>query len=210
MRHFLFLVIAICLYNCKPTNEKTRTETLEIFSTKGDGKTMEAGEMKYFESSEYDGKRKISTSYFEANGTLKGKEIFSYDGQDSVPIKADYVDNQNKLLSYYRNVKNQAGRMIASYAFDAANNDLLRVEQYYYSKGRMISKRIFDSQLNPNRRYAFTHDEFGNETGFQVYNAADSLVVNEEFKITKLDENKRWVEKWGFANGKPVTLHKRK
>jgi hypothetical protein len=200
--------MAACHNNSSGT---ASVEHLEIFKTTGDDKNMQAGDMTHHEATDYEGSRKKSTSYFDTNGKLKGKEIFIYEtSKDTVPVKADYVDDQQKLLSYYKYVVNGNGQMVASYAFDASNHELLRVEQYYYLKNLMTSKRIFDAQLNPSRRYAFSHDINGNEVGFQVYNAADSLVTKEEFKITKLDAHNKWVEKWGFANGKPVTLHKRK
>ncbi len=204
---FLFLVILSC---DKLAPKVQDTKNLEIYKTTGDEKTMQVGPMTHHESTMYEGNKKVATSYFETDGTLKGKELFYYDeSQDTVPIRAEYIDAQQKQLSYYKYIKNGNGQLIASYAFDASSHELLRVEEYYYIKNLMTSKRIFDGQLNPNRRYAFTYDTDGNESGFQVYGATDSLIVKEEFRITKKDEKNRWTEKWGFANGKPVTFHKR-
>lgn len=197
---------------CQKSNDShKKIENLEIYQTTGDEKTLAAGPMTHHESTEYSGNRKVSTTYYTTDGLIKGKEMFYYENEnDTIPYKADYVDAQQKLLSYYKYIKNGKDQLIASYAFDASTHELLRVEQYYYAKSVMTSKRIFDAQLNPSRRYAFTHDLYGNETGFQVYNEADSIVANEVFKITKMDEHNKWTEKWGFANGKPVTKHIRK
>ncbi len=207
----LSIVFTFGIFSCKQASLKSKTETLEIFKTVGTEVNMEAGEMQYYEATEYEGRRKKSTSYFEANGLLKGKEVFGYDdSQDTVPIKADYFDNNNKLLSYYKYIKNNKGQSIASFAFDASNDELLRIEQYNYKDSKIHSKRVFDAAMNPSRRYAFTYDQYGNETSFQVYNAKDSIMAYESFKITKMDPSNHWVEKWGFVNGKPMTLHKKK
>jgi hypothetical protein len=212
MKYLLGFAILTLMSACQNTqSDNKRVENLEIYQTTGDEKTMTAGPMTHHESTEYLGNRKVATTYYATDGMVKGKEVFYYENEkDSTPVKADYIDDKQKLLSYYKYIKDGNDRLIASYAFDASTDELLRVEQYYYTKSTMTSKRIFDSQLNPSRRYAFTHDMYGNETGFQVYNQADSLVANEVFKITKMDKHNKWSEKWGFANGKPLTKHVRK
>ncbi len=208
-------VLVLCflmsfVLSCKNGSGKKTSMMLEIFSTKGDAKTMEKGELQYFESSEYEGNKKISTTYYDAKGNVKGKEVFEFlSPADSLPIAAKYIDGRDQTLSYYKYINDDKGKAISSFAFDASNDELLRVEQYSYKNNLLHSKRIFDGNMNANRRYVFSYDEKKNETGFIVYNAKDSLMVNEEFKITKVDENNKWVEKWGFANGKPVTFHKR-
>jgi hypothetical protein len=209
------ILIAFNLIGCKSSDKsatKKRTEVLEIFEATANNASAEAGPLKYFESTEFNGLQKSSVTYYDNLGKIKGKEVFDYSNEsDSLALGSSYFDPNNKLLSYYKNVYDKKGRLVAAYAFDAASNELLRIEQYTYKVGQALknSKRIFNSDYTPDRRYAFTYDEFNNETGFSVYNALDSLAASEEYRILKRDENNMWTEKWGFANGKPTTLHKR-
>jgi hypothetical protein len=213
--YFLVTILTFSMFiSCNKVAKKSsgRTEVLEIFEANATANSAEAGSLKYFESTEYNDSQKKSTTYYDNLGKVKGKEVFDYIiPTDSLPIGSAYFDASNNLLSYYKFVNDEKGRVIAAYAFDAATNELLRIEQYTYKAGQLVknSKRIFNADYTPDRRYAFTYDEYNNETGFQIYNAADSLAANEEYRIIKRDSTNKWLEKWGFANGKPVTVHKR-
>jgi hypothetical protein len=213
-KSFVYIFIGLTFLGaCKnegTSNKGSETQVLEIFSTKGDEKSMEKGDLKYFESVEYNRNQKKSTTYYDAAGNVKGKEIFEFTSpSDSLPIGAKYYDVKDVMLSYYKYVNNEKGQLVASYAFDASSHELLKIENYTYRNGNLYNKRILEGDYTPSRRYVFQYDSTQNEIGFIVYNAKDSLMGNEEFRITKKDKNNKWTEKWGFSNGKPVTLHVR-
>lgn len=211
----ILTLIIFTFFSCKNVNSKkgeNRTEVLEIFEAISNNTSAEAGPLRYFESTEYVSNQKKSVTYYDNLGQVKGKEVLHYvDSSDSLALGSSYFDNNKNLVSYYKYVHDHKGRLVAAYAFDAASNELLRIEQFTYKAGQTIknSKRIFNADYTPDRRYAFNYDEYNNETGFQVYNANDTLVANEVYKIVKRDENGKWTEKWGFANDKPTTVHKR-
>ena len=48
------------------------------------------------------------------------------------------------------------------------------------------------------------------KNNLKIYDKDSQLILDEEYRIIKRDEKNKWVEKWGFANGKPLTFHKRK
>jgi hypothetical protein len=208
----LVAILAVGFTACKQDNAaKFENETLEIYSTKGSGNAVEKDSLEYLEKKVMENARVKHIEYFYSTGLLKGREVMLYSDKDgSAPIGSNFVDPDNKPMSYYKFINNSKGQKIASFAFDASNDELLRVEKYEYDKkGFMKVKQIYRSDFLKEKTYAFTHDSVGNEITMSVYGANDSLVVAEAYTVIKADANKKWTERWSFVNGNPKTMHRR-
>ena len=191
------------------TTERIKSETLEIFSTKGSAQDKAIDSLKYFEYSEYLGDRKINTSYFDHEGTLTGKEVITYDDQGH-RTKGRYEGPNGQLLSYYDYICDVAGNVIAEYGFDASNNQLLAIKSFRYNNtGQVVERKVFEADYTPYRTYQFAFDKDGNESYMQVKDGRDSILFTEEFRVTATDTSGAWAEKWGFVNDVPMTYYKR-
>jgi hypothetical protein len=212
MKNLFFTVFAtFVIFSCKNKNgSQNRFDTTEIYDTKGSGNSIEANALQYYETSEYKGNRKIIATYYNTDGSVKGKEKFENFINDSLPSSSSYYDADNKKMSYYKFVYNDQGEKIATFAFDASNHELLKVERFYYKEGRLVNKVIHTSTLRKEKTIQFAYDQYGNESAMQVLNEKDSIIVNENYTISKKDDKNLWVERWGSVNGKPVTYYKRK
>lgn len=211
MRYFLgiLFIASILLTSCAVEQEKRRTETLEIFNTKGNASDKSIDSLRFFESTEYLGDDKIATSYFDNLGQLTGKESISYN-DNGIPLEGRFFDPSGKLLSYYDYITNTQGDVIAEYGFDASNDNLLSIKAYEYDlNGRVVSRKVFEGDYTLYREYDFKFDQYGNETSMTVLNNAGESVFVEAFMIVKHDSSKQWTEKWGFVNDEPVTFYKR-
>ncbi len=182
---------------------------MEIFNTKGDAQDMSIDSLRFFESTEYTGNDKVSTSYFDNKGSLTGKEQIEYN-PNGIAQNGKFFDPNGKLLSYYDYITNATGDIIAEYGFDATNNQLLSVKTFDYdNEGKIKTRKVFEGDHTLYRRYDFAFDTNGNETSMTVSDNQGSLVLKEEFKITKQDSLNKWTEKWGFVNDSPVTFYKK-
>jgi hypothetical protein len=210
-KFIIYLGCVLFLFTaCKSKSSSERIENIEIYSTKGTDKSVSQDSMQYFESTKYDGEVKQAIAYYDKDGKLKGTEKFIYAETDKLPIGSNYVDDKGATLSYYKFVNDAKGHKIASYAFDASNDELLRVERFYYDlKGNVIRKSIHTASYGKTRSYVFNYDADGNETGMKILSASDSLLINDEYTIAKKDTKNKWTERWGLVNGVPKTMHKR-
>lgn len=211
MRSIFFSVIIIfMIFSCRNNkNNQNKFETTEIYDTKGSGSTIEANALQFYETSEFEGKKKLVSTYYNTDGTIKGREKFEGFVNDTCPASSTYYDSLNKKMSYYKFIYNLKGEKIAIFAFDASNDELLKVERFYYKGGLLTNKVIHTSTLKKEKTIQFAYDQYGNESAMQVLNEKDSILVNEAYTISKKDDKNRWTERWGSVNGKPVTYYKR-
>ncbi len=210
MKHpFVILWACLLLFSaCEPTKkEKLKSEIrLERWTVQGDSLSYEKGEIQYLETTIFDKNGDIeAVAYYNNNKELTGKESKVYDKEGRI-IGAQFRDTQDSLLSYYTYQLDNTGKKTQSKAYDAITNELLRQETYSYnSAGKLTGKTILDSRGLPMRKFEFKLDEKGNEIEVRVLNPNDVPILIEEFKITKLDGQKNWIEKWGFVNDQPFS-----
>jgi hypothetical protein len=211
---FAAIMTVCCLASCKDLASKgdqvesaSYTEILNIYKASSDGKTALKDSIIYHEDSKYVNGKKVSTTYFENDGTLKGVEnqLYSADGNET---GAEYKDKQGKLLSYYKYVTDNKGRKISSTGFDGNSDEVLRIEKYGYDQlGYLSIKDIFSADNTPQKRYTFRNDAQGQPLEMNIITPQGDTLGTESYQMTKFDDKKRWVEKWGFANGEPKTCY---
>lgn len=206
---YILALATVLLSSCKEKTQSTATETFEIYSTVGDSQSKAKDSLKYFESTEYQAGKAQNTSYFDHKGSLTGKQVFAYDANQTL-TSSQYYDKLGKLLSSYKYVTDLDGKKIAAYAFDAKDQSLFRVETFEYADTLVKTKRIHDPDFSLYRKYDFTYDQYGNETGMKVFDGTGKLIIDEEFRIAARDKKNQWIEKWGFMNDQPVTYHLRR
>jgi hypothetical protein len=199
---FSLILLSACKSDIKPTSY---TEILEVYNTIEEGESHRRGDLQHYESKNFKNDRHVETLYYEANGEIKGKEIFIYENSEAYPSKAEYRDGNNNLLSTYTFTYNPKGQKIRTEAYEAGSEELLRVETFTYENDRRKSKEIRNSDEIVQRSFLFEFDGYGNEIAMIVTGATGDTLAVETYEITLRDDNNKWVEKWGFTNDQPST-----
>ena len=98
---------------------------------------------------------------------------------------------------------------MSSTAFDASNDEFLRIERYRHVEGKRTVKEVRDINDQIQRRMEFAFDKDNNEIAVVISNAAGQDIFYERYQVSKVNADKKWVEKWGFVNDKPNSLRLR-
>ena len=64
----------------------------------------------------------------------------------------------------------------------------------------VFSVKTIGSKLYPSKKYVFTNDFYGNVTEMFILNENQDTIGKETYKIMQYDDEKQWLEKWGFVN----------
>jgi hypothetical protein len=210
-----FFVLVWLLYSCKskdahsPAVAYPGSETLEIYAATNDGKGYAQDSLLYKEVTTYKAGKKSTITYYDKNLSIKGIEHVKYDA-NGVESGLDYVDNNAQLMSYYKHTTDQKGLKVSSTAFEGKTHEVLRIEQYQYDDNNKLKiKDLLSSELVIQRRYNYNNDAQGDVVGMTIQDAKGDTIAVEHYKITKYDDQKRWIEKWGFINDAPKTMHRR-
>jgi hypothetical protein len=210
MKQFvIYIFLSLLVFSCDTQkNRKLKSEIrLERWTVTGDSSSYERDEIQYLETTLFNEKEEEKAiAYYDKNKQLTATEEKLFHKETRQLIGARFKNAQDSLLSYYTYKLNDQGQRISSKAFAAAGDELLRQEEYEYnSRGHLISKTILDARGLPQRIFEFTVDKLGNEMEVRVLNPDKSLILVEEFRITKTDGQDNWVEKWGFVNDQPFS-----
>jgi len=158
----------------------------------------------------YKGNRLHTKTYYNNDQSVKGVEKYTYEDQDSLPESSTYFGPEGEILARYTFI-NKDGHQVQRNGYDGSTDELLRQERYQYdSRGYKITKLLFDSQDQMQKKYLFAHDQYGNEMEVQVVDPTNKTLIKEEFEIALVDEKNRWMEKWGYVRGDrfPKTFYK--
>ncbi|WP_235295888.1 hypothetical protein [Portibacter marinus] len=186
-------------------------EKNQVWSVKEVDGEFSKDQLTYLETYEYDSDgNEIGHLIYNTDGELNGKELSVFDDNHTRPIGTRYYTPQDSLLSYYHLTYNEKGEKITRKGFDAATDELLRIERFSYDdKGNMIRKEIRTHEDQLLASYVFKYDEFGNKTDMASYNGEGIERVREIYKITKRDNENQWLENWGWQGERPVTFRTR-
>lgn len=201
----IFIISLLVFFSCKKDTNVASTEVLEVYGTLDNGEGYSRGDLLHFDSKHYLNGKHIETIYYEGNGEAKGREIFIYEGENSLPSGAEYRDPDSNLLSRYIFEYNSDGEKVKTLAYDGSTGELLRVETFEYHEGKRIRKDIRDQNELIQRSFIFGFDQYGNETEMMVLGTGGDTIAVETYQITLADENNHWIEKWGFLNDVPST-----
>lgn len=193
--------------NFDPASKQIKSERIELYSMVEVNGEYQQGKMTFAESFVFDeAGNKTEHLIRQADNSLN-REGYIYDNE--VLTRSNYYDAGENLLSYYI-YDYSNGRLKSKKAFDASSDELLRIDEYDYNqKGQLVKQYIKDSKGVTNRTMAFSYDQYGNEIQTTIRNAQGDIILNEEFKITEYDVNKRWLERWSVNNDVPLTSRKR-
>ena len=205
---FILLLITASLIACKQNQTTVEVESLEIFKVEGDNQTKKPTELSYKEVKFYDNDGYLSQQHFySVDNKLKSYEVIKRDGNKAV---SNYYDSDSTILAIYHidlNGKNEVSRK----GYDGFTKEHLRSERYTYdASGNRITKEILTTEDVVTRKFAFTYDAHGNQTGHSVMNTRGKVLNEEKYEIVKRDDENKWLEKWGYINGKPRSFHRRK
>lgn len=206
--------LTICLLasfqSCKQEKVAKRTTTLYAYEVNTAAESYSAGPMRYMEASYYENNRIISKTYYNNDQTVKGKEVYTHADKDTLPESSIYYDGQGVTQATYK-FTNQDGHQVQRDGYDGITGGLLRQERYQYDKkGNRVKKIIIDSENIKQRTFLFGHDTYGNETQMTILDYKDEEVASEEYEIALVDDQNRWVQKWGYTPGSkyPKTFYK--
>ena len=202
----LIFLLGVSLISCQESILLKSKVSLERWAVSGTAEEYQKDSILYLETQQYNENGILEgTSYYDTDKTLKGQEIRIFKDKKG-PVGAQYKDKEDNILSYYTYVTTDEGLLTSSKGFDGSNDELLRLETFEYnSRGHLISKTIKNDQGLPVRVFKYTVDEQGNELQTEVLNADESVLLTEIFQITKYDDQKNWLEKWGFVDDKPFS-----
>lgn len=211
MKYLGPIILVLSFIACKEESAHIvhpRTEKLDLYSVNNDNGEFIKDKITFSESYIYDNGIKKDHFILDDVGNIFNREILKYNAQDQL-IRSEYYDMYDTLLSYYLYEYPEKDIQI-KYAHDASNNEMLKVEKFYHNNnGEVIKKEMYTSTNELQRTYEFKYDEYGNESFFLVRNAIGEKLRSEQFRITKYDEQKRWIEKWGFQNEIPISYRVR-
>jgi len=164
----------------------------------------------FLETYEYDKEgREVGHLIYDPEGNLAGKELSVFDDSQENPIGSRYYSATDSLLSYYQLDYDGAYKSKRK-GFDASNDELLRVEVFQHDKdGNMTRKEVRNSSEDLISAYDFTYDENGNMTYMVSRDAGGNIRFSEEYRITLVDDQKKWLENWGWREDSPVSYRKR-
>jgi len=202
---FLFISFSHCVPDGPP--KRIKTESIELYEMVDKNGEYVQGKLLHAETYVYDEKGlKVDHKLRQTDNSLHQEKYIYNEGQLQ---KSNYYDETEQLLSYY-NFQYENDKLSQKNSFDASTDELLRIDDYEYdANGQLIKQSIKTASGDINRTMAFSYDKYGNETQVSIRNAAGELIINEEFKITDYDVDKRWLERWSFNNDIPFTLRKR-
>lgn len=212
MNKNLFLLTFLLFVACN--NQASYEEGYELI-TEVYGVVVKDGEyysdeLKFKESHLFDkNDKEIGHFIYDTLGAKSFKEIYDISKNGNV-LGSKFYDAKDSLLSIYKFAMDSLDRKKTVQGFEASSNELLRIEDYTYDQnGFLQSKSILTPDLQVVRRQIFENDENGNELNIRMYDANGDIIFYEEYKITKIDEENRWTEKWGFTNNAPYSYRKR-
>lgn len=195
----------------KPKNSSIITEVYEVDSGADD--KYAKGKLKYMEHENFEGKRMVNKTFYNPDQTIRGKEIYVFEGKSIYPSGSKYYDKSGALMSTY-NFKYQDSLRVKSEGFEGDKGELLRIEGFQYdNKGNLVSKTIYNSFNQKQKTFLFGHDSKGNEIKMVLLDQDDKQVLSETYEIVTVSDNGGWIEKWGYLNDSPTPVtfyHKKK
>lgn len=209
--HFLVTIGCLTILSLSAcTSEqikRIKTEQIEMYELREVNGEYQEGALSFAESYVYDENGdKLDHRIRQSDNSLH-REKYVY--KDSQLVKSNYYAADSSLLSFYL-YEYENGEIKTKYAYEAGTQELLRIDEYEYNTEGRISKQIIKNANGTlSRTMAFGYDNFGNEQQVSIRDDSGILIVNEEFKITEYDVNKRWLERWSFNNDTPLTKRKR-
>ncbi|GLR20067.1 hypothetical protein [Portibacter lacus] len=205
----LLLVLFIA---CQETDKPfLKQEKNQVWSVKEVDGEHTKDQVTFLETYEYDeAGNEIGHLLYSPTGELSGKELAVFDDEYEQPIGTRYYTPEDSLLSYYSLKYDDNGQKTSRWGFDATNDELLRMENFKYDKkGNMIQKDILSADNQLQSSFIFTYDAYGNKTSLNIKDPKGETLLTETYKITKFDDQKRWVENWGWRDDKPYSFRVR-
>lgn len=202
--------LLVTISSCKmEDNQIVSSEKLELYKVEDDNGEMKEGPISFSEIHFYNEKeQEVEHHVFNAGSDLPHKEYFKF--ENGKAIKSEYFSTDDQLMSYYTYQYNDSGLVSEKHSFDASNDELLRIEEFEYNeKDQLLKQLVREANGQLFRTMAFSYDTNGNETQTTIRDGLGNILVNEEYRITKYDDQKRWTEKWSFFNDQPISLRKR-
>ena len=206
----VLLCTIVTFQACKQEKVVKRTTTLYAYEVNAAAESYSAGPLRYMEASYYENGQIISKTYYNNDQTVKGKEVYTHEDNDTLPESSIYYDGQGATQATYK-FTNKDNHQVQRDGYDGISGALLRQERYQYdTAGNRVKKIIIDSENIKQRTFLFGHDAFGNETQMTILDYKDDEIASEEYEIALVDDKNRWINRWGYTKGDkyPKTFYK--
>jgi hypothetical protein len=206
MRIVLFVTAFLAFVACNDSDLKiAKTIKTTVFTVEGTS-AYQIDEIRFIEKEMFDQRDvKIEHHYLNPDESLKAKEIYDFAPGSRYAKGSTYFDADGTKLSYYKFMYNAKGQRISSHAYDASNNELLRIERYQYNDRDLRNvKEVRDADDVLNRSFLIGYDDEKNENSLTVADATGKVLFREDYKIIGRDkQTNEWVEMWGFIGKTP-------
>lgn len=208
----IFFLFIWMIFSCAKEVSHPSSISLERWTVSGNKDEQRKDAIQYLETVQYgDAGEETAKLFYDQNKNLAAKEIRIFKDGTIIPKGSQYKDAQDSLLSYYVFQTDESNRVITSKAFDASNDELLRIEKFDHDKnGNIIEKTILNASGLPVRIMKYTYDAKGNEMQVQVLQPDGTEILTEVFNITKYNDKGLWTEKWGFVKEEPFSYVSRR
>lgn len=154
----------------------------------------------------------VYKTYFNQDQSVKGKDVYQFEKDKKLPIGSKFYGPNGDLLSTYKYSYVDTLKSFA-HAYQGDTDELLRIEGFQYdNKGNMVRKVIYNDKEVVQRSFLFGHDKYGNEIKMVMTDENDKQILSETYKIVTVDEQNRWVEKYGYVNdnAEPSTFYNKR
>ena len=201
----MLIIAGISLTSCKSDKAAASTTITEVYKVDaGADNSYAKGSLKYMEHETFKDEVMISKTYYNEDQTVKGNDIYTFDKGKELPSGSKFYDREGVLLSTYKYEYVDTLRS-KSFAYAGDTDELLRIEGFLYdNKGNMVKKTIYNELEQKQKSFMFGHDVYGNEIEMLIIDQEDKIILKETYKIVTVDEQNRWIEKYGYVNSNPA------
>ncbi len=186
------------------------TEILEIYDTNNEGEAYSKGALQHYESKNFKEGVHVETIFYNATGEAQGRQQFLFQEGSDNASRSEYYSPEGDLMSYYEYAYDSDGMQTEIKAYDGQNDELLRIETFQYEGNKRTRRDIRNSNNIIQRSFHFGFDQYDNETSMTVTGSEGDTLAIETYKITLMDAENKWLEKWGFVNDVPSTYQVKK
>jgi len=174
----VLIIAGISLTSCKSDKAAASTTITEVYKVDaGADNSYAKGSLKYMEHETFKDEVMISKTYYNEDQTVKGNDIYTFDKGKELPSGSKFYDREG----------------------------VLRIEGFLYdNKGNMVKKTIYNELEQKQKSFMFGHDVYGNEIEMLIIDQEDKIILKETYKIVTVDEQNRWIEKYGYVNSNPA------
>lgn len=170
--------------------------SLEKFKYDSNGLLIESNNFTYINLDSLSSKTKykyddegnnVELNQYNSNGDLTNKAKNKYENKNLIEMKS--YDDDGSESSHFKYVYDKNNNQIKVNLIDESGKTYEKIESKFNDKNQIIAEKDIQEA---------------------IINVCESKTTIKEYKYTKYDSNKNWIEKIEFKNSKPLYIIERK